>query len=123
FDQAVRVGTVFRTDHQQQVRITRDLLHCDLAVFSGVADVLRGRLVDVGKLFLQGFDDLSSFIKRERSLRDVGDLVWVGNGDVLYFFRIADDLRDRGRFAQRANDFFMVTVPDKEQRVTLFRKL
>ena len=84
------------------------MLDRDLAVFRGVADVLRGRLMDVRKLFLQGFDDLSGFIERERGLRDVRDLLRIRNAYVGHFFRAADDLRDGRRFAESADNFFVV---------------
>jgi len=39
------------------------------------------------------------------------------------FFRSADDLRNIGSFAERADDLVMVAVSDQDQRIALLRKL
>ncbi len=41
FDQAIGVRTVIRSHYKKQVRVGGYVLHGDLAIFGGIADVLR----------------------------------------------------------------------------------
>ncbi len=50
FDQPVRVRTVRRPHHQHQFRLLGNILHRHLAVLRGIADILRVRPADIGKL-------------------------------------------------------------------------
>ena len=69
----VRVGRVARADHQQEIDLAEQLLHCPLAVGRGVADVLALRTPNVREATLQDVDDLRRLVDRQRRLRDVRD--------------------------------------------------
>ena len=55
------------------------MLHRNLAIFGGVADVLRVRAFDVGELSPQRFDDVFSLVEAERCLRQISDAIGIRN--------------------------------------------
>ena len=59
FDQAIGVRTVLRSDDQQQVGIGGHVLDRNLAIFGGVADVLRGGPLMLGNFISQRVDDVA----------------------------------------------------------------
>ena len=86
-DKPVRVGTVVGTDHQQQISVGGNLFDSDLAVFGGVADILRGRAFDVRKLISQSRNDVFSLIKAERSLGQIGYAIRIGHDQRFHLLR------------------------------------
>ncbi len=59
-----------------------------LAVLGGVADVLRVGTGDVGKLELEGMDDVAGFVEAQSGLGEVGDPVGIGNLEGFDFLDI-----------------------------------
>ena len=123
FDQTIGVGTVFRADNQQQISFRGHLLYRDLAVLSGVANILRGRAFDVGEFLFQGGDDVFGFVEAECGLREIGDAIGIGNGERLDLLGIADDLSNQRSFAEGADDFVVIVVTDEDQRIAFFGEL
>ena len=59
--------------------IVGHVAHGNLAVFGGVADVLRVGADDVGKLDLEGVNDVARLVERQRGLGEIGNAIGIGN--------------------------------------------
>ncbi len=100
-----------------------DVLHRHLTILRGVADVLRVRADDVGELGLEGLDHVARFVKRERGLGEVGDLVRVRDYKCLDLLQRRDNLSHIRGLTLRAFHLFVVAVSNQHQRVTLLGEL
>jgi len=98
------------------------LLDRDLAIFGGIANILRGGTFDVGELLLKGGDDVFGFIEAERGLGQVGDAVGIGNGERPNLLGIADYLGYERSLAESTDDFIVVVVTDEDERITFLGK-
>ena len=115
FAQALRVRRVRRADHDQRIDHRRHLLHRELAVGGGVADVFLVRPVDVREALLEQRDDLGGVVDRQRRLGDEGEVVRVLRREGLGVFRGLDQRHRAGRqLAERADHFRMVRMPDQQ---------
>src|SRR5215471_12282860 len=123
FNQALGIRTVVGADDQKQVGVGGYVLHRHLAIFCGVANVLRGRALDVWELRGQSGDDVARFIKAEGRLGQVRDAVGIGDRNRLDFRGRTDNLCHSRRLAQRTDDLIMIAVPDQDQRISLLGKL
>src|ERR1700730_8372049 len=123
FDQAIGVRTVLGTHDQQQVGVFRYVLDRDLAILGGIADILRVRAFDVGKLAAQGFDDVFGFVQAERGLGQVSHAVGIGHAQRFNLRRRSYDLGDTWSLAQRADDFIVIAVADEDQRIAFLGEL
>ena len=79
-NQAVGIGAVIRTNHQNQVCFRGHLFDRDLSILGGIADVLRRRTLDIGKALLQSRDNVGSFIETEGRLSQIRDSIGIGYG-------------------------------------------
>ena len=101
----------------------RHVAHGYLAVFRGIADVLRVGAGDVREFELERVDDVARFVKAESGLRQIGDAIWIGDLKRLNFGDIRNDLGDFRCFAESAFDFVVVAMADEHQRIALLGKL
>ena len=92
---------------------------CDLAVLSGVANVLRVGANYVWKLNLKGVNDVARLVEAKGGLGEICDAVRVGNLKRLDLGDVGDNLCNFRRFAQGALDFIVVAVADEDQRIAL----
>src|SRR5947208_11321356 len=95
----------------------------DLPVFSGVADVLRMRSLNVRILPLKRVDNVPGFIQAESGLSEVCDAIRIWNGQHLYFLWTADHLGHIRRLPQRADNLIVVAMANYNQRVALLGKV
>src|SRR3954463_10188108 len=78
-DQAARVVAGLGADHEDQRRaLLGELLDRVLPVLGRVADVVRGRPLEVAEALAQRIDGLGDVVERERRLRDHRDRLAVG---------------------------------------------
>src|SRR6202522_92137 len=122
FNQTIRVRTVFRAHDQEQIRFGSDLLHRDLTIFCGVADILRGRALDIGELSAEGRDDVFCFVEAERGLGEKSDAIRIGDGQILDLLRRADYLRNQRSLTERSDDFVVIFVAYQYERIAFFGK-
>ena len=99
------------------------MLDRDLAIFGGIANILRGGTFDVGEFLLEGGDDVFGFVEAERGLGEKGDAVRIGNGERLYLLGIADYLGYERSLAESADDFVVVVVADEDEGITFLGEL
>ena len=115
FAQALRVRRVRRADHDQRIDHRRHLLHRELAVGGGVADVFLVRPVDVRETLLEQRDDLGGVVDRQRRLGHEGEVVRILRREGLGVFRGLDQRHRADRqLAERADHFGVVGMPDQE---------
>ena len=95
----------------------------DLAVLRGVADVLGVGADDVGKLLLEGVDDVAGLVQAQRGLGQISHAVGVGHLELGNLGDVRNHLGGLGRLAQRALNLVVVAVPDEHQRVALLGEL
>ena len=108
------VGGIRASNHDDQVGVAGDLLDGELAVLSGVADVVAGRIHQQGKLCPQPVDGLQRFIDTEGGLAQPGHTGRISQfevGDLVGRFHHCDVVR---RLARGAFDLFMTRVPDEQ---------
>ena len=86
FDQAVRVGTVVGTNHQQQVSVGGNFLYCNLTILSGIADILGGRSFDIWEALAKRSDDVFGFIQAQGSLSEISDSIRIGHSQRVDLF-------------------------------------
>ena len=75
--QPLRVRGVRRADHDQGIDHRRHLLHRQLPVGGGVADVFLVRARNVREALLQHDDDFGGVVDRQRGLGDEGEIVGI----------------------------------------------
>src|SRR6187402_2148471 len=75
FLQAVRVRTVHRTHHQNEIHGFGETAHRVLAILRGVADVVLSRAFDGGELRTKRADDGDRIVDRQRGLGNKSELV------------------------------------------------
>ncbi len=113
--QALRVRRVGRADHDQRIDHRRHLLHRELAVGGGVADVFLVRPVDVREALLEDRDDMGGVVDRQRGLGDESEIVRVlrreGAGILI---GLDQGHRARRQLAERADHLGMVGMADQE---------
>src|SRR5665213_3141147 len=101
----------------------RDVLHRDLPILRGIADILRVRPHNVRKLRLKGMNDVARLIETEGRLREVSHAIRVRNFEGGDFFRRRNHMRDVRSLAQGSLDFVMIAMPDQYQREALPGKI
>src|SRR5215218_1857430 len=122
-DEAVRVGGVGRSDHEHEIRLTRELLDRDLPVRRRVTDVVDLGADDVREALAKARDDPGRLVDGERRLGDEGDVVGVLDLELVDVVDRLDE-RDRvGGLAGRPLDLLMAGVADEHDRVTLLGEL
>src|SRR5258708_7324848 len=99
------------------------MFHRDVAVLSGVANVLRMRAFDVRELPLQRFDNIFGFVQAQGGLGEVRTPIGARDGQSLYLGGRSDDLGNRWGLASRADDFVVIAMADQYERVAFFGKL
>ena len=115
FAQPLRIRRIRRADHDQRVDHRRHLLHRELAVGGGVADVFLVRAGDVRESVLQHRDDLGGVVDRQRRLRHEGEIVRIFRREGFCIFRGLDQHHRAGRqLSERADDFRVMRMPDQE---------
>ena len=101
----------------------RHIAHRHLAVLRGIADVLRMRADDVGKLHLERMNDVARFVQAQRGLSQIGHAVRVRHLERLDLLGARNHLGHIRRFAQGALDLVVVAMADEHQRVALLGEL
>src|SRR5579862_4211031 len=101
----------------------RNILDSRLAILGGLADVLRKRADNVRELFLEGLDNIASFVERKRCLCQIGNTIWIRNFKRLNFPGARYYRRDVRRLAQSALNFIVIAMANKHQRIALLREL
>src|SRR5579863_1821832 len=122
-DQPLRVGTVGRAYHQNQLAELRNAFDGHLAVLGRIADILRFRSANHGESFFQTRDDIFGFIQTQRRLSEVGNMRRVVDVEGVHVFDRFDEDHLRRRLAQSADHFVVILVADQDNRVTLTSKL
>src|SRR5712692_3973718 len=117
FYQAVRVGAVIRTHNEQQISFFSNMFNRNLAVFSGVADILSVRATNIGELLLEGSNRVFGFVEAQSRLGDIGHTVRIGHHQGLNFLRVADHLGHERGLTQGPDDLIMVTVADQDDGI------
>ena len=97
----------------------RDILDGNLTILRCVADVLRVRADDPGKLLLEGVDHVSRFVKREGGLSEIGHAIGIWNFEGLHFSGAGNDGGHIRSFPEGAFNLFVVAMADKHERVAL----
>ncbi len=90
-----------------------------MAVLSGVANVVFGRVGDFGKLFPKSFDHDVRVIDAECRLGEVGDLVCVGNAQSINVLGRLNENDLVGCFAHRPDHFIMALVANQDDGIPL----
>src|SRR5215813_3261492 len=122
-DQTVGVRTVFRTNHQEQVRLGSHFFHSHLPIFGRVTDILCVRALDVGEFLLEGRNDVLGLVETQGRLRQVRHTVRVRYAKRFDLRWGSNDLRDGRGFAQRSDDLVVIAVANEDERITVFGKL
>jgi hypothetical protein len=97
FDQAIAVRRLGRTDHEQHVRLERQLLHRVLAVLRRVADVVLARQTDRREAALQRVHDLAGVVDRERRLGETREMLRIAHFETLHVVDAFDQVHAFGR--------------------------
>ena len=118
-DEAVGVRRVARADDEHEVAVRRHLLDGRLAVRRGVADVVGARPGDAREALAQAVDDRARLVDRQRRLRDVGELLGVGDLERVDVGLGLDEHDVLGRLAHRALDLLVAGVADEDDRVAV----
>ena len=98
------------------------MLHRDLPVFRGIANILRRRALDIRKPLLERRDNVPRLIQTERGLRQISNPIRIRQSHRIDFRRRADNLRHRRSLAQRANHLIVIAMPDQDQRIPFLGK-
>ena len=114
FDEAHRVGGVARADDDHQVAVLGHLLDGELTVLRRVADVVGGRVLQLGELLPQPAHRLHRLVDREGGLRQPHDLVGVADLDVGDVVGALDEGDVLGRLAGGADDLLVPLVTDEQ---------
>src|SRR5690349_22066872 len=91
------------------------IFHSDLTVFSGVADVLRVRSLNVGILAFEGLNNIPRFIQAESGLREISNAIGIGHRQHLDFLRAADHLSHIRSLSQRTDNLIVIAMSDQDQ--------
>jgi hypothetical protein len=100
-------------DDEHEVAVRGHLLDRRLAIGGGVADVVGAGTDDRREALAQAVDDRARLVDRQRGLRDVGELLGIGDlerVDVGLGLHQHDVL---GRLAHRALDLLVAVVADE----------
>ena len=115
FTQPLRVRRIRRADHDQGIDHRRHLLHRELAVGGGVADVF---LVRAGNIRKRSFS-----IATISAVSSIDSVVWVTKAEIVGVLRLEGrgimrglDQRHRPwrQLSERADHFRMVGMPDQQ---------
>ena len=114
-----------RADHKHQVCPVRHILDRDLAIFGGVADVLRVRPDDVGELLLQCASIMSPrLVERQRRLGQVGDACpGRARSASSTSSRVETTCVTSGASPCVPSIFFVVAMADQHKRIALLGEL
>ena len=81
------------------------------------------RPADLRKLAAQRGDNVPGLVQAQGCLRQVRNPVRIRNGKRFHLLRRSHHLRHHWGFSQRPDNFVMVAMADKNQRITFLRKL
>src|SRR3954454_10466432 len=121
--EAVGVRRIARADDEHEVAVRRHLLDGRLAVRGGVADVIGAGTDDAREALAQAVDDRARLVDRQRGLRDVGQLLGIGDleGVDVGLGLHEDDVL--GCLPHRPLDLLVAVVADEDDGVALGREL
>ena len=114
-----RVRRVARADHDDQVRVSGDLLDRGLPVLGGVADVVAGRVEELREALPQRGYGLAGLIHRQGRLREPCHLRRVPHLDALAAGRAVHQVDAGGSLAGGADDLLVPFMPDEQDVVIL----
>src|SRR6185312_13264369 len=123
FNEPLGIRAVGRADDEDHLAKFRYAFDGHLAIFGGVADVLRFGSANHRESFFKTRHDVFGFIEAERRLRQICYVRGVWNVQRIHVFDRLHQHHLRGRFAERADDFVMVLVADQDDRVAFAREL
>src|SRR4051794_16941454 len=118
-DQPHRVGGVRRPHHDDQIGVPGYLLHGDLAVLGGVADVVAGRVEQRGDPRPQRAHRREALVDRQRRLGQPGHPLGVAHLDVGAPCGAVDEVHVLGRLAGGADDLLVPLVADQQDVVVV----
>lgn len=121
-DEPDAVRRVRGPDHDDEVRRRRDLLHRDLPVLRGVADVVRRRVLDGRVLLTQQPHRLHRLVDTERGLRQPDQVVGVRDVERGDVGRSVHQDRALRSVPHGALDLFVAGVTDEDDRALGLRE-
>ena len=124
--EAVRVGGVFRPDHQPYVSLLRQRAHGFLTVSGGIANVVFARADDFRKTRAQGVNHIRGIVDGERGLGHKRQPGVIFHFQLQHVFRRLDQVHPPLRvvvLSHGAFDFRMAGVADHDDFLAVVVKL